>query len=62
MRRELSFSEKYNKKGTTPDRFDFVPLLNACANLGTLEEGRCAHEHIIQSGCEADVSVGCSPG
>ncbi len=56
----VEFFREIQEKGTTPDRFAFVPLLNACANLGTLEEGRCAHEYIIQSGCEADVSVGCS--
>jgi pentatricopeptide repeat protein len=48
------------QKGIIPDRFGFVPLLNACASLGALEEGRRAHEQIIQSGCEADVFVGCS--
>jgi len=48
------------QKGTTSDRFTFVPLLNACASVRALEEGRQAHEQIIQSGCEADVFVGCS--
>ncbi|CAM6061598.1 unnamed protein product [Sphagnum tenellum] len=53
----LSVGERESK---IPDRFGFVPLLNACASLGALEEGRQAHEQIIQSGCEADVFVGCS--
>jgi pentatricopeptide repeat protein len=29
-----------------------------CANVSALEEGRCAHEQIIQSGCDLDVSLG----
>jgi pentatricopeptide repeat protein len=48
------------QKGIIPDTFTFVPVLNACASLRALEEGRWAHEQIIQSGYEADVFVGCS--
>ncbi|CAM6002728.1 unnamed protein product, partial [Sphagnum balticum] len=43
-----------------PDRFTFVPVLNACAGLRALEEGRRAHQLIMQTGCEADVFVGSS--
>jgi len=46
------------QKGMTPDRFTFVPVLNACASLRALEEGRQAHAQIIQTGCEADIFVG----
>jgi pentatricopeptide repeat protein len=56
----VEFFQEMLQKGIIPDRFGFVPLLNACASLGALEEGRQAHEQIIQSGCEADVFVGCS--
>jgi hypothetical protein len=35
----LSFSENATK-GTTLNIFVLVPLLNACASLGALEEGR----------------------
>ncbi len=35
-------------------------MLNACASLQVLEEGRQAHKQIIQCGCEADVFVGSS--
>ncbi|CAK9210163.1 unnamed protein product [Sphagnum jensenii] len=48
------------KKGMTPNTFTFVPVLNACASLRALEEGRQVHEQIIQSGCEGDAFVGCS--
>jgi len=35
-----------------------VGLLNACARIVALEEGRCAHEQIIKSGWDLDVFVG----
>jgi pentatricopeptide repeat protein len=35
-------------------------VLNACASVGWLEEGRCIHEHIIQRGYESDLFVGSS--
>jgi hypothetical protein len=44
----------------TPDRFMFLPMLNACASLQALEEGRHIHEQIIQSVCKGDIFVGCS--
>ncbi len=33
-------------------------MLNACASVVALEEGRCVHEQIIQSGQDSDVFVG----
>jgi pentatricopeptide repeat protein len=38
----------------------FVGVLNACASLAALEEGRHAHGQIIESCCETDVFVGSS--
>jgi len=38
----------------------FVVVLNACASLVALEDGRCAHEQIIQSGWDLDVFMGTS--
>jgi pentatricopeptide repeat protein len=35
-------------------------VLNACASLAALEEGRHAREQIIESCCETDVYVGSS--
>jgi hypothetical protein len=42
----------------TPDGLTFVPVLNACASLRALEDGRLVHEQVIQSGCVSDVFVG----
>ncbi len=36
----------------------FVGVLNACASVVALEEGRQVHEQIIENGCESDVCVG----
>ncbi len=35
-------------------------VLNACASVIALEEGRCVHHPIVQSGLESEVFVGCS--
>jgi hypothetical protein len=35
------------QKGVQPDCGAFVGVLNACASVGALEEGRHAHEQII---------------
>jgi pentatricopeptide repeat protein len=35
-------------------------VLNACASLAALEEGRHVHQQIVQSGCESDAFVGSS--
>jgi len=41
-----------------PEPVTFMGVLNACAGVGSLEEGRCIHEHIIQRGYESDLFVG----
>ncbi len=56
----MELFKQMQKKGMRPDRFTFLPVLNACAHLRALEEGRQAHELIMQTGCEADVFVGSS--
>lgn len=50
------------QKGTNPDIFTFILVLNGCASSEALEDGWQAHEEIIQSGCEADPFVGESTG
>ncbi len=50
------FQQK-QQEGVQPDPFTFVGVLNACASVAALEEGRCAHEQIIPSGCESDLFV-----
>jgi len=46
------------QEGVQPNSVTFVGVLNACASMVALEEDRCAHEQIIQSGLESVVSVG----
>ncbi len=41
-----------------PDSITFVGLLNTCASVAVLEEGRCVHQQLIESGLESDVIVG----
>ncbi|CAM6079031.1 unnamed protein product [Sphagnum tenellum] len=48
------------QEGMIPDGFTFVQLLNACASLRALKEGRHIHMQIIQQGCESDAYVGSS--
>ncbi|CAK9213803.1 unnamed protein product [Sphagnum troendelagicum] len=56
----MELFKQMQKKGMRPDRFTLLPVLNACAGLRALEEGRRAHELIMQTGCEADIFVGSS--
>jgi pentatricopeptide repeat protein len=53
----LELFQQMQYEGMMPDRFTFVQVLNACASLQALEEGRRIHTQIIQSGCELDVYV-----
>jgi pentatricopeptide repeat protein len=56
----LELFQNMQQEGVHPDSVTFVGLLNACASIMSLEEGRHAHEQIIQGGCESDTSVGSS--
>ncbi len=46
------------QQGVLPISITFMGVLNACATISVLEEGRCVHEWINKSDCEADVFVG----
>jgi pentatricopeptide repeat protein len=48
------------QEGMEPNPVTFLGVLNACASVMALEEGRSVHEQIIRSGCESDVFVGSS--
>ncbi len=48
------------QEGVQPDSVTFVGVLKACASMVAIEEGRCVHRDIIQSGLESDVFVGSS--
>jgi pentatricopeptide repeat protein len=48
------------QEGVEPNPVTFVGILNACASVESLQEGKDVHEQIIQSGWESNVSVGSS--
>ncbi|CAM6127849.1 unnamed protein product [Calypogeia fissa] len=48
------------KEGLKPFPSTFLAVLNACASLGSLEDGRRVHSQIIQNGFESDLYVSCS--
>jgi pentatricopeptide repeat protein len=50
----LELFQQMQQEGAWPDRMTFVAMLNACASVVSLDEGRCAHEQIIDSSCESD--------
>ncbi len=60
MRRQFELFQEMQQKGMSLDSFSFVQVLNACASVGALQEGRQTPQQIIQSGCEADVFLGYS--
>ncbi len=53
----LELFQQMQQEGVSPDPVTFVGVLNACASLFALEEGKRIHEQIIQSRCESDVFV-----
>ncbi|CAK9236507.1 unnamed protein product [Sphagnum troendelagicum] len=66
-KKTLELFQQMQKEGMIHVTFTFVPILNpdpvtivgvlkACAGgVLAFEEGKCAHQHIIHSGCEFDV-------
>jgi len=56
----LELFQKMQQEGTQPDLVTFVAVVNACANVGSLDEGRHVHKQIVQFGFESDVFVGSS--
>ncbi len=50
MHKDLRHSKYFGQmqhEGVQPDSVTFTWVMNACANIVALEEGRCAHEQII---------------
>jgi pentatricopeptide repeat protein len=45
------------QEGVQLNSITFVGVLNACASIVALEEGRCVHEEIIESEWDSDVFV-----
>jgi pentatricopeptide repeat protein len=56
----LELFQQMQHAGVQPDSVTFVGVLNACASAVALEQGRCVHQQIFQSGLESDVFVGSS--
>ncbi len=54
----LALSHQMQQEGVRPDPVNFVAVLNACASVSALEEGRYVHKQIIQSGFESNFFVG----
>ncbi len=57
VQKPLILFQQMQWDGMQPDSFTFLGVLNACAMVATLEEGRCTHEQIIQCGWDSDVFV-----
>ncbi|CAM6061539.1 unnamed protein product [Sphagnum tenellum] len=53
----LELFRQMQQEGLQPDSFTFVAVLNACASIVAIEEGRSAHEQIIQGGWDSDVFI-----
>ncbi|KAH9556847.1 hypothetical protein CY35_07G052300 [Sphagnum magellanicum] len=56
----LELISQMQQEGVKPDSVTFVGVVNACASLVALEECRCAHRQIIQSGWDLNVFAGSS--
>ncbi|KAJ7300180.1 hypothetical protein O6H91_Y053900 [Diphasiastrum complanatum] len=54
----LALYEQMKQEDVQPNNVTYVVLLNACASIAALEQGKQLHSHIIKSGFESDVVVG----
>jgi pentatricopeptide repeat protein len=53
----LGLYQQMQQEGVKPVPVTFVGILNACASVAALEEGKRVHEQIIECGFESDVFV-----
>ncbi|KAJ7558187.1 hypothetical protein O6H91_04G027500 [Diphasiastrum complanatum] len=53
----LELFNKMQKENIQPNSVTFLAVLNACASITALEEGRRVHAKAIQYGCESEVNV-----
>ncbi|KAJ7563077.1 hypothetical protein O6H91_03G096100 [Diphasiastrum complanatum] len=58
--RALTLFQQFPKEELQPDSITFIGLLNACASLRALEDGRHIHSLVNQRKLESDVFVQCS--
>jgi pentatricopeptide repeat protein len=54
----LELFRETQQEGVQPVSVTFLGVLNSCAGLGALEDGRLVHQQLIQMGCNSDVFVG----
>eukprot|EP01018_Ginkgo_biloba_P029405 Gb_03473 [translate_table: standard] len=54
----LTLFYQMHQADMTSDAITMVSVLQACAHLGALQQGKWIHDYIIQSGLESDVFVG----
>eukprot|EP00249_Psilotum_nudum_P003995 c17516_g2_i1 orf=2-235(-) len=54
----LQLFQEMNLEGMIPDKVTFSAILDACASLAALEQGKRIHEHVVERGYESDVVVG----
>ncbi len=54
----LELFQQMQKESVQPDSLAFLGVLNACARIVALEEGRCVHQQIVEHGWDSDVFVG----
>jgi len=54
----LELFQQMQQEGVQPDSVTFVGVLNACASLAALKDGRCVHQQIVECGWDSDAFVG----
>eukprot|EP01018_Ginkgo_biloba_P018588 Gb_36614 [translate_table: standard] len=54
----LSLYYRMQLAGINPDKFTFPCVLNACASLSAIQEGKEIHNHVLVTGFQSDVFVG----
>lgn len=54
----LHLFQQMQSEGLKPDKVMLVSLLQACASIAALKQGKQIHMHIIESGIELDLVVG----
>ncbi|KAJ7514776.1 hypothetical protein O6H91_23G058700 [Diphasiastrum complanatum] len=54
----LALYEQMKEEDVQPDNVTYIVLLNACASIAALEQGKQLHHNIIKSGLESHMIVG----
>ncbi|CAK9877781.1 unnamed protein product [Sphagnum jensenii] len=54
----MKLFQQMQQEGLSPDKLTFLRVLNACAGLRALDEGRRIHSQIIESGSHGNVEMG----